>query len=130
MASYTVKRVEEMEGIYGGAFRRARAELGVESFGVAIEDFPPNFDRYPEHDHSGDGQEEVYAVLRGSGAIEIEGERVEIDPETLVRVGPGTRRKVLSGPDGLRLLALGGIPGRPYVAPDFSKLGGPEAPEG
>ena len=29
MADYTVKRIDEMEGAYGGAMKRARAELGV-----------------------------------------------------------------------------------------------------
>jgi hypothetical protein len=33
MADYTIKRIDEMEAIYAGHFMRARAELGVESFG-------------------------------------------------------------------------------------------------
>ena len=67
MADYTVRRIDDMEGIYGGAFKRARAELGVESFGMQVIDFPPNMgDQYPEHDHGEDGQEEVYLPLSGS----------------------------------------------------------------
>jgi mannose-6-phosphate isomerase-like protein (cupin superfamily) len=122
MSSYTVKRIDEMETAFGGGMRLARAELGVESFGMQVEEFPPNFDKYPEHSHSEDGQEEVYLVLRGSAEIEIDGERVALDPDTVVRVGPGVSRRIFSGPQGVRLLALGGVPGTAYQPPDFSKI--------
>jgi hypothetical protein len=126
MDSHCVKKIDEMEGLYGGGMRRARAALGVASFGMQIEEFPPNFDQYPEHSHSEDGQEEVYVVLRGSAEIDIEGERVALDPDTIVRVGPGVSRRISSGPQGARILALGGVPGAVYEPPAFSKLGGPE----
>ena len=35
-------------------------------------------------------------------------------------------RKVWPGPDGIRLLVLGGVPGKVYEAPDVSKLGQPD----
>jgi mannose-6-phosphate isomerase-like protein (cupin superfamily) len=60
------------------------------------------------------GQEEVYVALRGSGTLEADGEQYPIDPDHIVRVGPAVGRKVISGPDGLRLLALGATPGEPY----------------
>ena len=123
MANYTVKKIGEMEGAFGGGMRRARAELGVSSFGMQIEEFPPNFDQYPEHSHSEDGQEEVYVVLRGTAEIEVEGERIALDPETMVRVGPGVSRRIFAGPEGVRVLALGGVPGAAYEPPEFSKLG-------
>jgi hypothetical protein len=124
MADYTVKRIDEMEGAYGGAFKRARAELGVSSFGMAIIDMPPNFEMYPTHDHAGDGQEEVFLALRGSGEIEIaRSERVPIDADHVVRVAAGTDRKVLPGADGLRVLVLGAKPGAVYEAPAGSHLG-------
>ena len=126
MADCTVKKISEMEGAFGGGMRRARAELGVSSFGMQIEEFPPNFDQYPDHSHSDDGQEEVYVVLRGTAEIEIEGERIALDPETIVRVGPGVSRRIFAGPEGVRVLALGGVPGKAYEAPEFSKLGAPD----
>jgi mannose-6-phosphate isomerase-like protein (cupin superfamily) len=124
MSGYTVKRIDEMETAFGGAMRLARAELGVTSFGIQVEQFPPNFDQYPEHSHDQDGQEEVYVVLSGSAEIEIDGSRIPIDPETLVRVGPGVTRRIFPGPDGVRLLAIGGVPGAVYQEPDFSKIAG------
>lgn len=123
MADYTVRRIDEMEGAYGGAFKRARAELGVSSFGMAIIDMPPNFEHYPNHDHARDGQEEVFVTLRGGGEIDIEGERHPLDPDHVVRVASGTWRKVLPGSDGIRLLVLGAKPGAVYEAPTASELG-------
>lgn len=38
MSDYTVKRIDEMETFYSGLFRKARGELGVESFGLAVVD--------------------------------------------------------------------------------------------
>jgi mannose-6-phosphate isomerase-like protein (cupin superfamily) len=122
MSNYSVKRIDEMETAFGGGMRLARAALGVTSFGMQVEEFPPNFDQYPEHSHSEDGQEEVYVVLGGSAEIEIEGKRIPLDPETIVRVGPGVSRRIFSGPQGVRILALGGVPGTAYEPPDFSKI--------
>ena len=127
MADYTVKKIGEMEAVFRGAFKRARAELGVESFGMQFIDFPANTgDAYPEHDHSEDGQEEVYVVMSGSGEIEIDGETVTIDPETVVRVGPAAKRRIRTASEPMRLLALGAVPGRAYEPPDLSKLGEPD----
>jgi quercetin dioxygenase-like cupin family protein len=126
MPDYAVRQIGEMEAIVFGSFKRARAELGVESFGMQVIDMPPNATQHPEHDHAADGQEEVYVILRGGGEIEIDGQRQTVDPETIVRVGPQPKRKLWAGPQGMRVLALGGIPGRPYEAPEISQLGAPD----
>jgi mannose-6-phosphate isomerase-like protein (cupin superfamily) len=126
MSTHTVKKIDEMEGIYGGAFKRARAELGVESFGMQVIDMPADYDGYPEHDHSEDGQEEVYFTLRGGGEIEIEGERYSLDEEHVAKVGPGVKRKVWPGENGIRILVVGGKVGEAYEAPDVTKLGEPD----
>ena len=85
-----MKKIDDMEAVYLGAFKRARAELGVESFGMQMIDLPPNYENYPEHDHEQDGQEEVYVALRGSGEIEIEGERFPLDPITSPASAPAS----------------------------------------
>jgi mannose-6-phosphate isomerase-like protein (cupin superfamily) len=123
MADYTAKRIGDMEASYGGGFIKARAELGVTAFGFQVIQLPPGFEGYPEHDHSDSGQEEVFMALGGAGWIDVEGERVDLDGETIVRVGPATRRKVYSGPDGLRLLAIGGAPGEAYKIVPTTELG-------
>lgn len=126
MADFTVKRIDDMEGAYGGAFKRARAELGVSSFGMAIIDMPANFEHYPTHDHARDGQEEVFLTLRGGGEIEIAGQRHPLDPDHAVRVAAGIDRKVLPGADGIRVLVLGAKPGALYEPPAGSHLGAPD----
>jgi mannose-6-phosphate isomerase-like protein (cupin superfamily) len=126
MADYAVKQIDEMETTYMGGMKKARAELGVESFGMQVIDLPPNFDRYPAHDHSESGQEEVFIVLRGGGEIEIGAERVALEADSLVRIGPEETRKVVSGSEGIRLLALGGTPGQVYQAPELTQLGAPD----
>ena len=126
MADYRAKRIDDMEAVFRGAFKRARAELGVSSFGMQVIDMPAGVTAYPEHDHSEDGQEEVYLALRGGGEIEIDGEPHTLEPETMVRVAAGTKRKVTPGADGIRLLIVGGVPGAPYKAPEVSELGAPD----
>lgn len=126
MSSYEVKQIDEMEAVFLGAFKRARAELGVESFGIQVIDMPANFENYPEHDHGHDNQEEVFLVMRGSGEIEIDGNRFPLDDNHIARVGPQAKRKVWPGGDGIRLVVLGGVPGELYAAPDVSKLGEPD----
>ena len=122
MADYTAKRIQDMEAAFGGGFVKARAELGVSSFGIQVIQLPPGYVDYPEHDHAEDGQEEVFLALEGSGWIEVDGERVDVDKDTLVRVGPAAKRKVYAGPDGLRLLALGGAPGEVYKVKAITEL--------
>jgi len=123
MADYTAKRMGDMEASFGGGFIKARAELGVTAFGFQVIQLPPGFEGYPEHDHSDSGQEEVFVALGGSGWVEIEGERVDLDGDTLVRVGPAARRKIYAGPDGLRMLAIGGCPGEAYKIVPATELG-------
>jgi len=126
VGDYAMKQIDEMEATYLGGMKKARAELGVESFGMQVIDLPPNFDRYPAHDHSESGQEEVFVVLRGGGKMEIGAERVALDADHIVRIGPEETRKVVSGPEGIRLLALGGTPGQAYEAPEVTQLGAPD----
>jgi mannose-6-phosphate isomerase-like protein (cupin superfamily) len=123
MSDYTAKRIKDMEAAHGGGFVKARAELGVTAFGMQIIQLPPDYSDYPEHDHAESAQEEVFVALSGSGWIEVDGERVQLDDETLVRVGPKTRRKLYAGPQGIRVLAIGGAPGEPYKIVASTELG-------
>lgn len=128
MADVTIKRVEDMESIFYGSFKRAGAELDIESFGMNVIDFPPNAGEgaYPHHDHAHDDQEEIYLAWRGSGVITVGDEEIALDADTIVRVGKSVKRKVRAGDDGLRLLALGGVPGRAYERPELFRKGTPD----
>jgi hypothetical protein len=124
MAGYTVAKIDDIEGAYGGAFKRVRAALGASAFGMQIVEMPPNVDGYPEHDHATDGQEEIYVTLSGDAVMTVAGDEVTLDRETLVRVGPGVMRKIVPGDDGLRVLIVGGVPGKVYEAPAMTELEG------
>jgi len=116
-----------MQRAFGGAVARVRAELGISAFGVQVVDLPPSSGELaPEHDHDHDGQEELYFLLAGSAEVVLPDGVLTLDPDTFIRIGPAVRRRVRSGPDGARLLMIGGTPGKPYVAPASFELDGPE----
>jgi mannose-6-phosphate isomerase-like protein (cupin superfamily) len=124
MSDYTAKRIHEMEAAFGGGFVKARAELGVTSFGMQVIQMPPNYGDYPDHDHAESGQEEVFLALKGSGYMEVAGERVDMDTETMIRVAAHVKRKVHAGPEGLRMIVIGGAPGKPYEISPMTELEG------
>jgi quercetin dioxygenase-like cupin family protein len=126
MADVTIKSVEDFEAIFGGGLRRARSGLGVRSFGMQVEEFPPNATQYPEHDHSEDGMEEVYTVLEGTVILEVRGEEHVLEPGTFARVGPGERRKLITRDEGARVLAIGAVPDKVYEPPEFTEEGQPD----
>jgi mannose-6-phosphate isomerase-like protein (cupin superfamily) len=115
MSDFAIKRMDEMPASFGGGFVLARHALGVQSFGMQVVRIPAGLgDRYPEHDHAHDGQEEVFVPLKGSGEIVIDGESHALEPGVFVRVGPAPRRRLAPGPEGLEILVLGGVPGKAY----------------
>jgi quercetin dioxygenase-like cupin family protein len=128
MADVTVKRIEDFEAIFGGGFRRVRAGLGVTSFGLAVMEFPPNFEHYPTHDQTHDGQEEVYTVLTGRITLRVGGEDHDLEPGVFARVGPGEKRKLVTGDESARVLAMGATPGKIYEPPEFSVEGASAPP--
>jgi quercetin dioxygenase-like cupin family protein len=121
MADVTVRRLEEFDSAFGGAMKLVRHGLGVESFGIQVFDMPPNADRYPEHDHAHDGQEEVYTVLEGVATLQTGGDQHELAPGVFARVGPGEKRKIVTGPKAARILALGATPGKAYEIQAFTQ---------
>lgn len=101
--------------IPGIRFRPAGRALGVHAWGMNILAIDAACTGYPEHDHTKDGQEEVYVVLEGDGTLEAGEETVTLEPGVLVRVGPATRRKILPGSRGVVVLVIGGTPGSAYT---------------
>lgn len=126
MADVTVRRTEEFESTFRGGMLKVRAGLGVTSFGIQILRFPANADRYPEHDHASDGQEEVYLVLEGEATLLADDEQHRLEPGVFARVGPGQRRKLVTGERPATILALGGTPGRPFAITEHTEEGAPD----
>src|SRR5439155_24148262 len=115
MPDVTVKSIDDMEAIYGGLARRARAELGVTAWGMQVFTLPPDWDGYPNHNHGSEAfdrnQEEVYIPLSGAATLVADGREFELRPGTMVRGGPDQLRRILPGPDGMRFVVIGASPG-------------------
>jgi mannose-6-phosphate isomerase-like protein (cupin superfamily) len=128
MADVTVVLIDEMEPIYDGLARRARATLGVTSWGMQVFTLPPNWDGYPQHKHDAasidPNQEEVYIPIEGSATLLAGEASFELRPGTMVRVAPTQLRQILPGSDGIRFIALGGVPGS-FAASEWTELGAP-----
>ena len=107
---YTMCDTDDVEAV-NGVFRPIRRALGVTAFGINQEELPPNGDAYPDHDHAEDGQEEVFYVLDGAGKMVVDGEDVELKPGRYVCVEAGSKRKILPGDEGLRMICVGSPPG-------------------
>jgi mannose-6-phosphate isomerase-like protein (cupin superfamily) len=121
MPDITTMHIDQLEsaqqpGVPDGLFRYAGKSLGITAWGMNVLTLPPGWDQYPEHDHGDDGHEEVYVVLRGSATLHVGPERFELAQGSFTRVGPGERRKIVPGPEGVMFIAVGGTPGKPYVA--------------
>jgi quercetin dioxygenase-like cupin family protein len=127
MPDATIKRVDEMETFYDGLVTRARAELGVTSWGMQLFDYPPGFDDYPNHNHAADavdpGQEELYLPLAGSATLHLDGEEHRLEPGVWARVGMNQLRRLVPGEDGLKVVVFGGTPGKAFVPPAWTELG-------
>jgi mannose-6-phosphate isomerase-like protein (cupin superfamily) len=138
MTDVTAKRFDEMESALGGVFVRARAELGVSSFGMQVINLPAHFEEPyaahahegmpPEQEHANHGQEEVYVPLRGRATLVAGDRRWELEPGMAIRVGAAQIRNLITGDEPFQMLAIGGNPGRPYEAPPFSELGAGDDP--
>ena len=111
--------IDDLPQIWDGFAKLVRAGLDISAFGVQIMDLPPDYTT-SSHDESDTGQQELYVALRGSGAVVAGEQRLPLDSEHLVRVNAGVDRTLTSGPDGLRVLCVGAVPGAAYVAPEWT----------
>ena len=121
-SGYSAKSIEELPTLWDGFAKLVRAGLDITAFGANIMDLPPEY-ATKAHDETDSGQQELYLALRGSGSVDIDGVGLPLDADHLVRVDAGVSRVLSSGPDGLRVLCIGGVPGGAYEPPDWSSAG-------
>ena len=122
ISGYAAKSIEELPTLWDGFAKLVRAGLDITAFGANIMDLPPDYST-TSHDEADSGQQELYVALRGSGSVDIEDARLPLDADHLVRVDAGTDRALTSGPDGLRVLCIGGVPGGAYEPQEWSSAG-------
>jgi hypothetical protein len=121
--TYTSSRIDDLPSIWDGMCKLVRSGLGLSSFGVNVLDIAADYTT-GDHTESASGQEELYLVLRGAATLLIgpagAEEQVELVPEVVARVAPEARRLIRTGPEGARLLIVGGAPGQAYDPPEWS----------
>jgi quercetin dioxygenase-like cupin family protein len=107
--AHSVVDASEIEASHG-VFRGLSAPLGVGNFKVNRLELPPGAEG-PEHDHAKDGEEEVYAVVGGSGTLLVDGEEIALRPGHFVFCSADARRQMRAGADGLVFIGIGATGG-------------------
>ena len=108
MASdYAIKNFEDIEpaGAEGIDGRFSRKFLDSTELGVSRWRYEPGSQT---RGHRHQVQEEVYAVISGSGRIKVGDEIIDVKQWDVIRVAPNVARGFEAGPDGLEIIAVGG----------------------
>ncbi|MGZ8694497.1 MAG: TPR end-of-group domain-containing protein [Gaiellaceae bacterium] len=116
MSGYTVAQLDDIGTLEcdGCLLRPVRHHFGITAFGVNAWTLRTVGDRLiPEHSEDS-GHEELYLVVRGRAAFELDGERRDAPAGTLVFVQPGVKRTAFAEEADTAILALGGSRGQPF----------------
>jgi hypothetical protein len=117
MSGYEVAHLEEVEEITDGRepWRPVRHHFGITAFGINAWTGREAGDRIiNEHDEEDDGNEELYLVMQGAAAFEIDGERLVAPTGTFVFVRSNVKRTAFAEEPGTTIVAVGGVPGKAY----------------
>jgi quercetin dioxygenase-like cupin family protein len=110
--SHAFSSLDELGDNYG--FRKVRAALGVEAFGVNAIVYPPHYEG-PEHYH--DTQDELYFVHRGRVRVDVDGQSRELGEGGLFHCSATTPRRLSNiGDEDAIVFVVGGKGG--YVERD------------
>jgi len=105
MSSYQLLDVSEVESP-NGVFRALTDRLGVTGFRINQLELAAGAEG-PEHDHAGNEQEEVYAVVAGGGVLRAGGEEIPLRAGHFVYLPPDVRRQMVAGDQGLTWIGIG-----------------------
>jgi len=91
--SYTATQYEDVEPAAPG-MHFLRDALDCDTLGITVVEGEEDWVGM-EHDHADEGHEEVYVLLSGSGQLTVEGEEIDLEPGTSVRVDPDASRQLV-----------------------------------
>lgn len=89
---------------YGDGEERApgmfflREELGTERLGFTVLDIEAGWSGL-EHDHAGDGQEEVYHLVSGEATLTVDGDELSMADGDTLRVAADATRQIRAETD-------------------------------
>ena len=122
MSAIAGSAIDDLPQLWDGFAKLVRSGLDITAFGAQIMDLPPGHVT-KSHDEGESGQQELYVGMRGAGEVVAGDARLPLDPEHVVRVNAGTARVLEAGPEGLRVLCIGGVPGGAYEPPQWTEEG-------
>ena len=110
-ANFTIKHRDEFERMEGSGdctWLLARKALGTGAFGYNLVEIAPG-GQIPEHDESGSGQVELYAILEGEAVLRLDGEDHPAPAGTFASIEPAATRTILNRSDATVVALLIGV---------------------
>jgi tetratricopeptide (TPR) repeat protein len=131
MAAYAVAHLDAIEELSDAdcRYRPVRLHLGITAFGATAWTARAAGDLIIDEHDEGDptADEELFVVLRGHAAFEVEGNRIEASAGTFVFAPPGVKRRAFAAEADTAILLIEGTAGKPY-RPRGWELWAPLAP--
>lgn len=104
-ASHVVVHADDVAAQHG-VFRALTKPLKAEGIAINRLELPPG-EAGPDHHHREDAQQEIYAVVSGSGLLRVDGEEIPLRPGHFVLCLPEAQRQMIAGEDGLIWIGIG-----------------------
>jgi mannose-6-phosphate isomerase-like protein (cupin superfamily) len=104
-----------------GTWHAVRRHFGITSFGVNASSAPAGEPLTVPHDETQYGQEELYLVLEGRARFICDGEEIELGERDLLFCRPEVHREGYALETPTVLFLVGGLPGKPYEIPTWSR---------
>ncbi len=83
---------------------------------------PPDFDDYPEHDHAEMARRRSTSRSPAPARSTSKASASSSTRRRSCASPADTKRKVHAGPEGMRMLVIGGCPGKAYEDPAMTEL--------
>lgn len=111
MSDYRIVKVEDVPDIFGGqypgAMRSFTEALGAQSVAFTHRLMPPKSGGKGSYGHSHKTQEEIYYFISGRVQMKLGDEVIEVEPGTVMRVGPTVVRSIWNeGPEDAALVIV------------------------